>query len=913
MGNLPERVSKRTLPGLQDRQTQKQATAPSRRLQQKKREMFYLGASESELLRCLNKKRNHLIMAGARAGNLPQDGLGSAEFISKLSDTALKHVCDWFYAEVDFSDLPDRALACKALDAALTPRKSEKELRPLWRAMLADFVNPLTQKRVVEFLNQGGRDKASDSNSVPDQGLKLIAESPVVREISLSDEKHPTQIANALGETAPERAPATLHSKHRAIRPLTLNEVALDGQAPEIVIGHRTNQLLSGQFFIHISGAILEGSVLKLDAAEASSLFPDRGDATAFPNTVHLHSSSADCMSVWRVEHNNTDKKIQYSIKEHLRHAYEVFDLPHASTEPDEIRGWIREEYSHNPNVYPVFRLTDGPLIKVPSDTTDPGSSDFDVPLNGYNHCRVFHWGSHEYIFESLPHPAFKLDCASVRTLVKRLFKDKTQLDQLGNITNRQISELADLAEQRRADNTTTISVRRVREHLNSLFSDRAVINELMGEILQLPSVKLALEEDQRRAEKELSAQALAAKTELGKLSDERRRMLAEVEGIKQARKKETDAIQREIKTVFEQATEQGLKTLASASLFKALLGLHAPSSQNQSGLVPLQSRAVPASNVSHLLLESQCPNISNIQGLSGHLAAWSIKAGLGQQVFAAAVAALATVGIAAIEGTRRNEVVHGLTSILAGGIASEVSVTVDTFSIGDLMRSPCIVSNGGSTTGMPLGEFLAARQRAGQISVVRLKGINRSPPESLMPELSSIAGRSSVGAVSWTNTDGVIEAILFAVPVVFVFDLVYGRSVFPFTGPAAWEIPIIDTDAPWPGRTAPVQEFSAPTATLLPTILSELASSPEKYCPVPGIPLRAVDLFERMYAAGRTLGLEPHESAIATLAAYGPGRIPSARLEEAILAAGANLAEKFAAYAVAAPFSRIFDMEASS
>jgi hypothetical protein len=909
VGNLPERVSKRTLPGLQDRAAQKLATAPGKRLQQKKREMFYLGASESELLRCLSKKRNHLIMAGARAGNLPQDGLGSAEFISRLSDTALKHVCDWFYAQADFSELPDTALACKALDV-LTPRKTEKELRPLWRAVLADFVNPLTQKRVIEFLSQSGRDKSGHSHAESDHGLTLVAESLAASKKSLSDSRQGTQIGNALAQAAPERGLVAPQNTHRAIRPFTLGEISFDGQAPEIVIGHRTNQLPSGQFFIHISGAIVNGNVLKLDAAEASSLFPDRGDATAFPNTVNLYSSSADSMSVWRVEHNNTDKKVQYSIQEHLRHAYEVFDLPHTLTEPDQIRGWIRDEYSHNPNVYPIFRLSDGTLIKVPSDTTDPGSSDFDVPLNGYSHCRVFQWGSHEFIFESLPHPAFKLDCASVRTLVKRLFKDKTLLDQLSNITNRQISELADLAEQRKADNTTSVSVRRVKEQLNTLFADRTVINELMGEILQLPSVKLALEEEQRRVANELNAQAQAAKTELGKLTDERRRVLAEVDSIKLTRKKEGDAMQREIKTAFEQATEQGLKTLASVSVFKVLLGLNANSSQNQSTLASPKSKALLTSNASHFLLESQCPNISSIKELSGHLAAWSIKAGLGQQVLASAVAALATVGLAAVEGTRRNEVVQGLTSVLAGGIASEVSVTVDKFSVGDLMRTPCVVSNGGSTTGMPFGEFLAARQSTGQTTVVRLKGINRSPPESFMPELSSIAGRSNAGAVSWINMDGSVETISFTVPVVFVLDLAYGRSVFPFAGPLAWEMPIIDTDAPWPGRTVPVREFSAPTATLLPAILSELASSSEKYCPAEGIPLNAIDTFERMYAAGRTLGLEPHESAIATLAAYGPGRIPSEDLEKAILDAGGNLAEKFAAYTIAMPFSKIFDME---
>jgi hypothetical protein len=235
-------------------------------------------------------------------------------------------------------------------------------------------------------------------------------------------------------------------------------------------------------------------------------------------------------------------------------------------------------------------------------------------------------------------------------------------------------------------------------------------------------------------------------------------------------------------------------------------------------------------------------------------------------------------------------------------------------FSISDLMNAPAAVTDADGARAMPLGGFIAQQQATGMVSVVRLRGANRVPPESLIPELLEVAGAPLHGAaVTWTDKDGSLQILAAECPVVFLLELAQGRSVFPFTPPLAWEIPVIDTDAPWGDYHEPEFEVPAPCSAMAPGFFVALASAGA--VPLPsarGLPRNAVDAARKMKGACMAAGIDAAASALIPLVALAHCRADGETLAEMIGAAGGELAPAFEAYAAEAAFTGIFEMGAA-
>jgi len=867
--------------------------------------MFAIGADEHELTQCLKKKKLHLLKAGARADNLPERPEDQARFISTLREEPMACIRDWFYANAGFEGLPDVQDACRILaDDAEAAALGRGDRRLHWRSVLAAFVQERNSQAIDAFF-QGSSVARSAVLPTSMNGEGIIAVRPSSAVEPAGSGLHSGEIAGAMPSLQPSSTASAL--------PRRLSEVLLNDKSVLTVLGRRTKVLPSGQFFIHISGILLDGAAVYLPPDESALVFPDSGDATGFPNTVHVNNSSAESLSVWRVEHKSPDKKAQYVVTDFMSHTYEVFDIPHASSEPDLVRDWIKEVYEPVHDVFPVFRLQDGPVLKLPAETTDPRTANFDAALPIYRDHPTVKWSGRTIVIKPFPASHLQYDCAPVRTAVRKLFRESAELLGLPVLTKRQIGELADAAARHSTDATIKQSVQRARARIEELFDNKEELHSLMNEIVLLPSVAEAIGAEKARAAAAVREEAETSKAELGKLAAEKKQLQSEIENLKQARKKESAAVSREIKLAFERAGADGLKTLAELSVFKNILGL---SAQSPAATAPAALPTVPGARQAAAPEMPVVPkhlHISSSEQLRPVLASWQLHNGLSTRMLQALIAAAATQGVAVLAGARRQEAAAALASTLSAGTSCTVSISADMFSISDLMNAPCAVTDAYGSRAMALGGFIAQQQAAGAIAVVRLRGANRVPPESLIPELLEVAGMPASGsAVTWTRKDGSLQLFAAECPIVFILELAYGRSVFPFTPPLAWEIPIIDTDAPWGDYHEPEFEIPAPCSAMALGLFAGLSSAGA--VPIPsarGLPRNAVDAARRMKGACMAAGLGASESALVPLVALAHCRAGSEELAGMIDAAGGELAASFKAYAAEAAFNQIFDMGA--
>jgi hypothetical protein len=874
--------------------------------------MFLLGMEPTERNRCLHKKKLQLTAAGARADNVPVKAEDQANFLSRLTEPAMRHVREWFLEYADFDGLPDALDACRALRTiGYEGVLIDEDPKRLYRSVLYAYFQQRELAEIEDFLKESMRPILADASPSLSEQTSVAAE-PDIPSTSLNGlNLRNSSSADSCSAISEQVAAGTPRSAKR------LDEVALESSSERTVIGRITKELPNGQFFIHIEGILSDGELVQLTKDEGREIFPETGDATAFPKTVQLTHSTAHCLSVWRVEHRSPDKPTQFIVTEFVSHIYELIPVPHASTEPDQVRLWIQETYTSSPHVLPVFQLADGLLVKLPHDTAEPQTFDFDLALNGYRDLASVRWQGRTIIVEKLPPAHFKYDCATLRTTAKRLLQTKSELSGITPATKATASEIAE-ALAKHSDPALAQSARRIKAHLVELFTSEEVLDSLIEDILQLPPVQNAVELEKQRIGELVRNEALASSAELRKFEAEKNKLLDEIANLKQSRKKEAANVTREIKLAFEQASKEGLKTLANTSLLRAAFELAgtAPAISvppaESAGTISAPQQA-PSDLVTHYFPSAAAEVIADTKGLAAAMAKMYWHNGLSTLMLQASLAAAASGCAIGLLGARRDTVAAAIAGVAAGATLCTVSVTGDMFGLSDLMNAPALVSHPEGTVALTLGNFIRARQAAGHPILVRLKGINRVPPEAMLPELLEASGAGKSGAaLVWTARDGALHQIVLTVPLIPLVDFVQGRSVFPFAPEIAGRLALIDTDAPWGDCQEPTPGCPAPRSVLDQEFFGKLAENPKELHPaaLDCMPDDAAESARRMKGGLSTLSLKPHETDFLPLLAYGMGRQIGGKLAGALSAIDSACATNFKNYVENTKANYLFDME---
>lgn len=903
--------------------------------------MYGLGAEAHELARCLSDSKRRLVAAGAKADNLPVGIERQIHFLAALPPKAEAVVRDWFRTHSVFAGDDDAAAAVERIQSSRTGEIDADAAKQLWRAILRAHVNQEPIPAVEAFLAGAeasanaamhpeavaadspsieitdedadiciaiaeGKERSWPSRPLPALISGIVAsvrgEDHLAKELQGELAENPHPLAQKLGRTISAFEARRLEQPGRRAarkaRPFIAGQVDSVDQAPFIGIVKKV--LPSGQIFVSMAALLVDGEWAEVSPAQAKELFPSSGDATAFPNLVARHFAEGE-IGIWTAELRSPDKSTQYVITSHQSRVYSVADVPHSSQEPDEVRQWLIDAYKPHAGIVPVFHLSDGIALRFPGDLSDPNRFNFDMPLDSYRGLYpVELTASRMVLVTQLPAGIAKFDCAPAGTLIKRLLKQRKESDGFPVLTKPHLQSLADFANSSGSD-AGHLSYARALESLKDLAATKEFLNGAVLQILELPEIKARIDaeiggivgayaDEQKSLKAEIAGLVQQKRSIEADLEIKKESAQAEVERLKRSVRQQEAELEKRIRHTFEKASEAGLETLAKASLLKAILvgkaAAPAASGSQEAGGPP---RAQRDTQLPAVLPPEGGKKLTSKRELLIGIENRAAASGLSETMLLSAVAAACAGPVMGVTGASARAAVAALAGVLADGVLCEVSVNGDMFSISDLMNAPALVRAGGHAWPATLGAFLEGQRGAGRPSVVELRGVNRAPPETLLPELAEQqADESSAGEICWKDSTGALRHTSLSIPTIFALTFVAGKSVFPLQGPLGAALPVLHTDGQWGDEGAADSAAALASTSIASEAWQSLAKEARAMERGPGEPQR------RLRAAAAVLGFADAKAEAISALAFGVGRAPATGLRSEV----ARLAPELAAYA---------------
>lgn len=750
--------------------------------------MLQFGLNEHDAATFLKDSRAALILSGAKVGSLPKGHVNRIELINKLKDKSQALLLKWILKNISNDD--DSVLLSHALEliekSFLDGSYDGANSKKLWRTIVIGYANPQTQSEVDDFL---ATDKKITKNKVASSELKKL----------------PDTLTEAIVEVA-SKVPRPFAGM--VVRKSFNFNRKIFGDAGDLpVLGSCTTVLPSGQFFIRIAGAIADDSLMEFTEAEAKLLFPETGDATGYSENYFDTPPPRDLLAVWRVKYHNDEKKTRYLIQDFQFRVCQVYEVPHPSKDPDHVRSWIQNEYHGRAYVYPVFQLADGVIIKPPGSITDFSKYNFDTPFNAYSSHEAIAWQGKLIVIKPFPAAEFKYDCASINTVIKRLFKVRTELSGFPVLTKVNLQNLAALANKELDDGLLAESSNRAIKSIEHIFSVRENVETFFADIINMPEVVKKINEEIEKIRLEQKELVENGKRELDQIAVSKQKLLNEIQAANQAVKKEASELAKEVKKAFERASKDGVKTLADVAVLQSFL----TSSITSNSGVSVEKIALEPSN---------SKEITTFAELGTSVSVKALQFGVSPICLRAATSCLVSAGILGLSGNNTSQIISVLADIISAGKFCSVSISADMFSVGDLLKAPVSITSD-RLVSSSLGQLLESYQDISRPLIVELQGFNRFPPESVLNELLAVtAWRQQRAVLSWRNVFGAYCSLVIKTPIFFILTFSSGRSTFPVVGDQAYAIPLLDTGIEWLDRMSPLEGKTFPSTFIANNLL---------------------------------------------------------------------------------------------
>lgn len=817
--------------------------------------MYALGTAPGEVDRCLSDTKKRLVAAGAKADNLPVGLARRVRFLAGLQPKPDAIVRDWFKKNAVFEDIGDAATALKSIQAASAGEVDADSTKTAWRILLRSYAQGENDPIVQAFL------AGVDAHPVEEAPDSVDHHAPAVVEITDEDADSclaivegkplsaplrplPALVSGVLASmrgderTAAERRDelgassspveqklglviAAMQSRPAGIAAGTVQKLQpyVAGMVDSVdgipFIGIVKKVLAQGHIFVSPVALEIAGKWTEVSPSHARALFPSSGDATAAPHSIPGSFAEGE-IGIWTAELKSPDKATRYVISQHKGRAYSVNRVPYSSQEPDKVRQWLLEAYKPILAIVPIFLLTDGVALRLPSGLSDPGKFNFDMPLDCYRGLESIELSAARLVLvPDLPAGIGKYHCEPAGTLIKRLFKQAKDFENVPSFGKAQIQALASFANL----SSSTVDLQaheRALESLGNAADAKVFLDGAIQQILELPEIKGRIDAEIACIAKEYEEQQASLKKEVADLADKRRLLeadlaarkeaaLAELDRLKKAGRQQEADLERRIKNTFDKAVDGGIETLANAALLKAILGSNAASPQARDAQSGPAISAVQMSADFNAAFSVSGKALPNKRALVAAITARAEQSGLSETMILAAVALASVRPVIGFSGQAARDAIAVLAALISEGVLCEVAVSGDMFSISDLMNAPALIRSGPRAWPATLGAFLEVQAKAGRASVIELRGANRTPPESLLPELAELPSAGDGGRdVCWKDAAGNLRHVSVRSPTVFALTFAAGKSVFPVQGTLAALMPVLHTDGPWGDETGP-------------------------------------------------------------------------------------------------------------
>lgn len=403
--------------------------------------------------------------------------------------------------------------------------------------------------------------------------------------------------------------------------PIKLDSVEhLDPEAIDVV-AICSRVLEGGARFIDVIGIKEEQELLELSDEQSRHLFPETGDLMGFPPPGNPRPPELNEIDIWRVQKRDVGKLNKYRLDRFVGHVYEVISIPHTSTEPDKVRGWLTKQYTGRNGQRPIFQLQDGLLIKPTIDTGDLKHLDFEQPFDAWESLVAIEWQNHVLVLGPLLSPDRKWECPPIESAVKKVLKSHIKLENFPKLTKIQIQELCHLVGKDAENGLTSERVGRVMGELNNLADQGASLKTLVADLLSLPSIKLEIEvaksavlDDFKRSKQDISS-------EIERLKGHKDRLVQELEQKKSEVKRQSADLTKNIQHTFDRAKKAGIDTLSHVALFQGFLAkerMVVPTAMPEITMVASASRlTVKELSPSHSLLSKKLAELGLTKSVS--------------------------------------------------------------------------------------------------------------------------------------------------------------------------------------------------------------------------------------------------------------------------------------------------------
>lgn len=920
--------------------------------------LYLMGAEPWEIDKCLSESRKRLVAAGAKADNLPVGIKQRVRFLVGLSPKAGAIVRDWFKKKAVFGDL-DVVSALEIIQSS-SEDMDEEAAKVAWRALLRAHIHGEEATRLSAFLAGEIENKpeptaisitdaASVALEITEDDANLCIAIADGRPPFVAPKPIPTFISGILacmhgdqGMAAECVASLSAHSSPivrklgLAISTLEANENHSPSRIPAIkiplyargmvdaadnipFIGVVKKVLPQGQIFVSLCAMHINGKWIEVSPIQAKEVFPSSGDATASPHSIPGTFVEGE-FGIWTAELKSPDKGTQYVITQHLGRVYCVYQVPHSSMEPDGVRKWLVEMYKPSPGIFPLFHLSDGAALRLPGGLSDVSKFNFDTPLDSYRGLESIEIRAGQQVLApTLPSDVGKFHCEPPGTLIKRLFKQAKEHESVPTLAKAQLQSLANFANLISSQGDQESYIRALKS-LDNATDAKAFLDETISLILDLPEIKERIEIAIADLMHSYETEQLAVKNEIFTLTEKRRVLeaeldskktaaQAELEKLKKSGRQQEAELEKRIKTTFDKAAAGGLETLANAALWKAIIGLKTDSQiVNENFDRPVMSSGSSADDFNSTYSEFSNTALQSKRAFIAAITNHADQLGLSETMILSAIAIAAVQPAIGFTGQNTRKVINALSTLISGGVLCEVSVSADMFSVSDLMNAPALIradSRGWTST---LGEFLGVQTKAGRASIIELRGINRVPPESLLPELSVLQGDDEIRKVIyWKDTLGSLRHISISAPVLFALTFVAGKSVFPIQGELAECMPILHTDGTWGDEREPTVPKINNSTSVSAEVWNALSAA------APNSKPRLRDWKARVTQAVEEIGFSNQKAQALVSLAYLIGRVPAEDLRSKIESLAPDLSRYASEVSVgntARAFRQIFDSE---
>lgn len=806
-------------------------------------QMYYFGTEPHELIRCLQECKQKLTINGAKADNLPKGSEKRLHFLRTLPPKAKPVVSDWLRENLTFSEKNDPQTVLRDLLKVESNTEDIKLSKPLWRTVLGFYISSDCPEIIMKFLNgeqidlsQHGVSDALRIN-VTDEDIEQCALISQGKEIPIPERTIPLFVRGLVdvlkGSHTAENRWRTKLSEHSLPLARKLGELidqfevnndikAMDGtciiQAPPVVskeidgmmdevmfIGKVLTLTASGAFFVMPIGLLVDGNPRDLPEVLVKDFYPHNGEVIGFENHFSKKFTQGE-IAIWKAQYQLSDKSAQYVITDYLSRVYPVVSLPHASNEPDAVREWLLTRYQSQNDTPVIFQLSDNISLRLPGDLPDPKKYNFDMPLESYRQVSQTLLGSHALtVITELPQVNEKYDCAEASTWIKRLLKRTYSAKDFPQFSKVQLQNLTHFIAEHEPDNEA--SYLRAISHLEQIADTRSFLNDTTQQLLGLPDVEAQINIEKQEILTRYEDEQYQIKQSITVLSEKKIQLENEIADQKKKLKKETDRInkvlsqqenelEQRIKKTFEAASQAGVETLAQTALLRAIIKNE--TAHEQPAQQRITSESVTESANSNLPL-AETNALTRKHQLSAAIEKQALATGLSESLLSSLIATASITPAVGLMGKQTKQAIASLANLLAGNVWGEVSIHSDHFSFSDLMNSPTLVRLSGDTHTSTLGDFLTQQQEAGLASIVQLRGFNRTPPETLLPELHECLFRTPhPAACSWVDRRQTLRHLSIRHPILFLLTFTTGKSTFPLQAPLAHQLPLFLAENIW-------------------------------------------------------------------------------------------------------------------